>query len=94
MKPPPYLILLLETALEGRGWVIRIDGPTGGRIEVTLEQADGPVLTACWRLVDPWQPSTGWRYAGGTIRSHPTAREVQVGVRQLLREVQRIGGAR
>lgn len=90
MKPPLYLIRLLEAALRGYGWVIRIDGPIGGRVEVTLEHVDGPVLAAGWRQVDP----IGWRFAGGTIRSRPTAREAQVGVHDLLREAQRIGGAR
>lgn len=90
MKPPPFLIRLLETALGGRGWTIRVYGPTGGRVEVELEHVDGPLLSAGWRLVDP----IGWRFAAGTIRPHPIAREVQVGVRDLLREVQRIGGAR
>ena len=92
MKPPPYLMRLLQTAFEGRGWSIEVYGPIGDLVEVTLEHMDGPIATAEWRLVDPWNPSTGWRYAGGTVRLHPTAHEVQVGVRDLLREVQRIGG--
>jgi hypothetical protein len=94
MKPPPYLMRLLQTAFEGRGWSVEVYGPIGDLVEVTLEHMDGPIATAEWRLVDPWDPSTGWRYAGGTIRPHPTAREAQISVRDLLREVQRIGGAR
>ena len=97
MKPPAYLMRLLQAAMEGRGWSVQVHGLSllGERVEVTLEHVDGPVLTAEWRLVDPWDrsvPSTCWRYTGGTIRPHPTAHEVQVGVRDLLREVQRIGG--
>ena len=95
MKPPVYLMRLLQIAIDGSGWRVEIAGPglIGECVEITLEHQDGAVLRAAWRMVDPWDPTSGWRFEGGNIRLHRDAKTYEVGVRQLLREVQRIGGA-